>query len=138
MDFATGFATLADFGVVNKPRGSFPRFNPDNVGTIWADAVVNLAGSRLPDVQDDDRLFPTADDLRKKGVDVPKLAVCIKAGLIDLAQFEHDYVRLSVDDLNCALEHLLEGSDAHKAHPHDLMEHFMHLAGSCGCGQNKH
>ncbi|MBX9573983.1 MAG: hypothetical protein K2X77_34120 [Candidatus Obscuribacterales bacterium] len=132
------FATLADFGVVNRPRGSFPRFNADTVGTIWVDAVVNLAGSRLPDVQDDDRLFPTADELRSKGVDVAKLAVCIKEGLIVLAEFGNDLKRTSVEELNGALEHLLERSVAYQAHPHDLMDRFMHLdGGSCGCGRGQ-
>lgn len=132
------FAALADFGVVNRPRGSFPRFNPDTVGSIWVDSVVNLAGSRLPDVQDDDRLFPTADELRKKGVDVAKLAVCIKEGLIVLADFGDDIRNLSSEELNGALEHLLERSEAYKAHSGDIMGHFMHLDGACGCGGQKH
>jgi hypothetical protein len=67
------------------------------------------------------------------GVDTVKLAACLQEGLI-VREFFNDTVNsLSVEDLNAALEHLLEGSDAFKAHPDDALDRSMHLQGCCGC-----
>jgi hypothetical protein len=120
-------------------HGSFPRFNPDSLADIWADSVIDDAGyhdevdrvlSRLENVE---RLFPTAEQFRAMGVDTVKLAACLQEGLI-VREFFNDTVNsLSVEDLNAALEHLLEGSDAFKAHPDDALDRSMHLQGCCGC-----
>lgn len=124
-------------------HGSFPRFNPDNLAEIWADSVIDDAGYRdkvdqvLARLENVDRLFPTADELRSMGIDTVKLAACLQEGLIVREFFNDTIESLSVEDLNGALEHLLEGSEAYKAHPEDALDRSMHLQGCCCChGRN--
>ena len=130
---------LAIVSVSRGTHGSFPRFSPDAVGEMWADAVINDAGyatrtdlvlSRYEHVE---RFFPNADELRERGVDVMKLAACLQEGLIVVEHFNDTINSLSVDELNGALEHLLEGSEAYRAHPDDALDRSMHLQGCCGC-----
>lgn len=120
-------------------HGSFPRFSPEAVGDMWADAIIHDAGyatsedlilSRHEHVE---RLFPDSDELRNRGVDVLKLAACLQEGLIVVEYFNDTLKSLTADELNGAFEHLLEGSEAYKAHPDDALDRSLHLQGCCGC-----
>lgn len=125
--------------IVAGTHGSFPKFNPETVEDIWADSIVDDAGyasivdlvlSRHEHVE---WLFPSSSELRDLGVDVVKLATCLQEGLIVREFFNDTVNNLSVEDLNGALEHLLEGSEAYKAHPDDALDRSMHYAGCCHC-----
>ena len=118
--------------------GGFPRFSPEALADRWSDQIVDDAGRRtesdlVHSHQQVDRLFPTAGELRERGVDVGLLASCLQAGLIIREYFAETLVSLTVVELNGAFEHLLEGIDAHQAHPHDALDRAMHLQGCCGC-----
>ena len=134
--------TLAMFSndsVLGAVHHSFPRFNPDTIAEIWADSIVDDAGyaskedlllSRHEEVE---RLFPTADELRARGVDLVKLAACFQENLIIRNLFNDTLNSLTVDELNGALEHLLEASEAFRAHPDDALDRSMHYRGCCNC-----
>lgn len=124
---------------VGCKRGGFPRFNPEDLAELWSDRIVDDAGyltqtdlvlSRHEPI---DRLFPTAAELRERGINVVLLAACLQEGLIVREYFAATIVTLTVEELNGAFEHLLEGSAAHQAHPHDALDRAMHLQGCCAC-----
>lgn len=118
---------------------SFPRFNPDKLAEVWAVSIVNDAGyatredlvrSHREEVK---RLFPTASELRARGVDVVNLAACFRENLIVRESFNDMVKSLPVNELNHALDHLLEGSEAFRAHPDDALDRAMHIQGCCSC-----
>lgn len=106
--------------------------------SMAADIVVDNAGypdaahAALARYEQVDRYFPTADELRSRGIDVENLAACIEKGLIVCKHFGQTVANLSVDDLNGALEHLLENHAARKAHRSRHQRH-LHLQGRCDC-----
>lgn len=53
-------------------------------------------------------LFPDADELRDRGIDVALLADMLEAGMIQADSFGDTLRNLSVDDLNGALENLAD------------------------------
>ena len=117
-------------------RPSFPRFSAELVVKHWSDITVDEAS-----VRDGVRIFPSAAELRERGVNVDLLADCIDEGLIRLDEFDGTLrqlgVGLSLTDLNASFEHLLEGSEARRAHPGDRLDRAMHLQGTCGCKHNR-
>ncbi len=125
--------------ITGSRRGSFPRFNSDAITQMWADSIVDDAGYASPEDlilsrhEHVDRLFPNSDELRARGVDVEKLAACIEQKLIVLEHFGDTVENLSVEELNGALEHLLEGNEAWLAHPDDALDRAMHHQGCCSC-----
>lgn len=124
----------ASIGMVSSSHrhGSFPRFSAEVVGKRWSDMTVDAAS-----VKDGNRIFPSASELRERGIDVDLLAACLDEGLIHCDEFDAAISQLSVIDLNASFEHLLEGSEAHRAHPHDALDRAMHLQGNCGCQHNR-
>jgi len=53
-------------------------------------------------------LFPDADELRDRGINVSLLADMLEAGKVEADSFGDTLRNLSVDDLNGALEHLAD------------------------------
>lgn len=134
------FAMFGSDSICGNVNRSFPRFNPDTVAEMWADSIVDDAGyaSRedlvLSRSEKVDRLFPTANELRALRLDVVKLAACFQEKLIKRELFIEDLNSgATVDELNDALGHLLEGSDAFRAHPDDALDRNMHYQGCCDC-----
>lgn len=121
--------------------GSFPKFDPDQVATLWSDTIVDNAGYKsrtdkvlaLHNEPGIDRYFPTADELRKMGVQVEKLAVCIDEGLIIVETIGNHISTMTPDELNGCLDNILEASEAYAAHPTDAIDRAMHRHGCCGC-----
>lgn len=122
--------------------GSFPRFSAEDVNQMWAEKIVDEAGYAdsteeiLARHEHVERFFPTAEELSGQGIDIVKLAACLQADLIVVAEFGSTVKSLPADELNAALEHLLEMSadEAYRAHPHDAIDRAMHREGCCGCG----
>lgn len=55
-------------------------------------------------------LFPDADSLRARGIDVARLAALLEIGLVRADGLDDMLHSLSVDDVNTALEHLFDGA----------------------------
>jgi hypothetical protein len=118
---------------------SIPEFNPEAIANIWADSIVDDAGYAdendriLARYEQVDRLFPSADELRSRGINVLLLAACIQENMIVLDSFNDTINRLSSSELNQTLEHLLETSEAFTAHPDDALDRSMHFQSCCDC-----
>ncbi len=103
-----------------------------------ADAIIHNAGYGcmedriLARHEAVERFFPEADELRARGIDVVKLVDCIEKKLIICKLFGDTVENLSADELNGALEHLLENHAARKAH-RSIGQRRAHLEGTCSC-----
>lgn len=110
--------------------GSFPRFSAEAISDHWTDKVVNSAACC-----DGKQHFPNSAELRDRGVNVELLAACITAKLVVVEFFAETVETLSTDDLNGALENLIERNadhrDAYRKHPKDGLARAAHLNGHC-------